>query len=135
MCNTQKDEAKGFDKICIFFAEDDEINHYFLQKAFSRYGLNVNGFYNGFDLLSAIKKEKKSKCGIILLDIQMPVMDGITCLSEIKKIRPKVPVIALTAFAMAGDREKYINLGFSEYISKPVTCEHLIEVIQKVNLR
>ncbi len=71
---------------------------------------------------------------LVLLDISLPEMDGIAVLENMRNDEKlnELPVIALTAHAMMGDREKYLNLGFNEYITKPITDEKkLFEVINK----
>ena len=69
---------------------------------------------------------------VVLLDIQMPVMDGPTCLERIRTLDEplrRIPVIALTANAMAGDRDRYLAMGFDDYVSKPFTIRSLSEAI------
>ncbi len=68
---------------------------------------------------------------VVLLDIQLPGISGFEIIKELKKIRPGVPVLAQTAFAMAGDRENCIAAGFDDYISKPVKKEVLIRKLQR----
>ncbi len=68
----------------------------------------------------------------------MPVMDGPTCLGHIRTVDGPVraiPVIALTANAMAGDRERYLAAGFTDYVSKPMTMRSLSEAIARVRAR
>lgn len=78
--------------------------------------------------LEAIKRLKKEVPSLILLDISLPGMDGPEVLQHLKKeeLTKDVPVIAITAHAMAGDREKYLELGFDDYITKPIIDENLI---------
>ncbi|RJP19950.1 MAG: response regulator [Candidatus Omnitrophota bacterium] len=82
-------------------------------------------YENGGDALAGLPIDKPD---LVLLDISLPEMDGVEVL---KHIRAKMqlhdlPVIALTAHAMVGDREKYLNLGFNDYISKPIVDENLL---------
>ena len=75
------------------------------------------------------------KPDLILMDISLPKMDGIEALAQIRQIEEikKTPVVALTAHAMIGDKEKYLNLGFDAYMSKPIVSdEDLIELIEKL---
>ena len=66
----------------------------------------------------------------------MPVMDGIECFQEIRKIDTKIPVLALTAFAANDDKEKTIALGFKGYISKPVKKKELLDTVAEIlNIR
>jgi two-component system sensor histidine kinase/response regulator len=72
---------------------------------------------------------------VVLLDCQMPVMDGYTAAREIRNLpgdRAKVPIIAMTAHAMTGDREKCLEAGMNEYITKPVKKEAIAEALARV---
>jgi two-component system cell cycle response regulator DivK len=94
----------------------------------------------GYEVLTATNGEegvnmaKEKKPDLILMDIQMPVMDGITALKILKSDeRTKdIPVIALTSYAMAGDKEKFLGLGFSDYISKPIDVNKFSNVIKSI---
>jgi CheY-like chemotaxis protein len=66
---------------------------------------------------------------LVLLDIQMPGMDGLEVLSRIREKKLKLPVIAQTAHALSGDREKYLSCGFNDYLSKPIDRNELISKI------
>ena len=84
---------------------------------------------DGFD---AIEKYKKKEYDIILMDIQMPNMDGITACNKIKELDSDTPpIVALTANAMSGDKEKYINAGLDDYLAKPITYESLQAIFHK----
>lgn len=94
----------------------------------------------GYETFTAIDGEegvriaKEKIPDLILTDIQMPVMDGIAALKELRsdKATKDIPVIALTSYAMKGDREKLLGQGFNEYIAKPIDKNNFIEVIQKI---
>lgn len=82
-------------------------------------------YENGFDALAGLRAEKHD---LVMLDISLPVMDGTLILKEIRKdigLRD-LPVIALTAHAMNGDRERYLAQGFDDYLSKPIVNENLL---------
>jgi len=93
----------------------------------------------GYEILTAMNGEegvnmaKENAPDLILMDIQMPVMDGITALNILKSDEKtkNIPVIALTSYAMTGDRERFLGLGFSDYISKPIDVNKFKEVIGK----
>ncbi len=91
-----------------------------------------------YSLLSAYNGEEAFRIArdndnidLVLMDIQMPIMNGIDSMNKIKGIRPDLPVIAFTAHAMMGDRGKYMKQGFNEYISKPVDVEVLYTLLDK----
>ena len=85
----------------------------------------VTEYENGFAALEGLPKEKPD---LVLLDVSLPEMDGTEVLRRIRadaNLRD-LPVIALTAHAMAGDREKYLAAGFEEYVTKPIVDETLL---------
>jgi CheY-like chemotaxis protein len=67
----------------------------------------------------------------VLMDIKMPVMDGNEAMKEIKKLRPSLPIIALSAFAMESDKAKAMGLGFDAYLTKPLDRKLLFQLIEK----
>jgi CheY-like chemotaxis protein len=75
--------------------------------------------------------ESNPEISLVLMDIKMPVMNGYLATKKIKKLRPDLPVIAQTAYALVGDREKAIQAGCDDYISKPILEEKLIEMLKK----
>jgi len=80
----------------------------------------------------AIEMVKQKRYDIIFMDIQMPEMDGVEATNEIRKITENnghIPVVALTANAIEGDREKYLDAGLDDYISKPISGERLEEIL------
>ncbi|MCK5774924.1 MAG: response regulator, partial [Bacteroidales bacterium] len=66
---------------------------------------------------------------LVLMDLRMPVMDGYKATKHIKSINPKIPIIALTAFAIDGDMEKALNAGCDDYLSKPISIPQLYDKI------
>ena len=111
--------------------EDNADNRLLLQALLGdRYRLVE--FDNGADALAAFAR---SLPDLVLLDISLPGMDGIEILSRIRsddRLR-RLPVIALTAHAMAGDREKYLSAGFDDYVTKPIVDE--TELIRAIDRR
>lgn len=90
---------------------------------------------NAEDGKEGLEMAKSQSPDLILMDISLPEMDGTEVLAEIKKIDEikNIPVIALTAHAMVGDKEKYLKLGFDSYVSKPILDdEELVELIESL---
>ena len=82
----------------------------------------------------AIKRVEEGEYALIFLDIQMPDMDGLEIAKRIRALRQgkkQIPIIALTANALEGDREKYLAAGMNDYISKPITGEQMEEAIKR----
>jgi signal transduction histidine kinase/DNA-binding NarL/FixJ family response regulator len=116
-------------KLKILLAEDDDLNRqtttYFLQ----REGYLVTTARNGKEALNLLETDTFD---IVLMDVQMPGIDGIAATRQIRtakngKFNPEIPVIAITAYAMQGDREKFLNAGVNDYVSKPIQFELLFE--------
>lgn len=114
----------------ILVAEDNTVNQKFALRVLQKLSYDADVVPNGEKVLEAMEKKKYD---IILMDIQMPVMDGIQATKEIyERYGDERPwIIALTAHAMAGDREKYLKYGMDEYISKPIQISDLVEALQK----
>lgn len=121
-------EAEGH----ILLVEDDLINQRVIAQILKERGYTVDIASNGVE---ALDFHQKNNYLAILMDIQLPIMDGI---ETAKLIREKegtlrhTPIIALTAFALSGDREKFMNLGVDEYLAKPITMERLFRVMDTV---
>lgn len=114
----------------VLIADDDVRNIFSLTKALESVDMNVISAVNGKEALEIL--DSRSDIDIILMDMMMPEMDGYETTRRIigKKINKKLPIIAVTAKAMAGDREKCINAGASDYISKPVDIDQLLSLLR-----
>jgi len=116
----------------ILVAEDNTNNQLLIQHLLEEYGLQVSIANNGKE---AVELYKKNSYNLVFLDINMPIMDGLTALShiiEIEKNRDKsVPKVALTANSLKGDRERYIEKGMNDYLSKPINSKKLQELLNK----
>ena len=117
--------------IKILIIDDNPLNLKVATKLLEKYNANmITTCESGFECISKIKN--KDKFDIILLDDMMPKMSGVETLKRLKEIDEfKTPVIALTANAISGMREKYIKDGFSDYLAKPIDKEQLIEVMNR----
>jgi len=122
-----------FNNIHALVAEDNLINQKLIQSVLQGFGIIVTLVNNGFE---ALQMRKENNYDVIFMDIQMPVMGGIESTREIldyeeKQRKHHVPIIALTANALAGDREKYINEGMDNYLSKPFDLEKISLLLQE----
>jgi PAS domain S-box-containing protein len=115
----------------ILAVDDNAVNRRLVQAFLARGRHAVRAVEGGHEALAALAEESFD---VVLLDVQRPVMDGPTCLRRIRTCAGPmrdVPVIALTANAMAGDRERYLAEGFTDYVSKPMTMQSLAEAIAR----
>lgn len=118
----------------ILLAEDDSINQKVMQKILREKGHYVDTANNG---QGAVDLFKEGKYDVILMDIQMPEMNGIEAAQKIKvkeDSKNRTPVIAVTAYALQGDRERFLSMGMDDYITKPIQINELFEVLDRVTL-
>lgn len=113
----------------ILIAEDEDSNYMYLQEVLSPTNINIIRATNGKEAIDmAINNPSIS---LILMDIQMPVINGYEATRQIKIIKPKIPIIAQTAYAMAEDRAKGIRAGCDDYLSKPIKASQLIDMVKQ----
>ena len=110
-------------------AEDDDSSYIYVKELLKKTKVQLVRAVNGREVIEAVKFSEKIDC--ILMDIQMPYINGYEATKEIKKLNPSIPVIAQTAFAMEGDKEKSILAGCDDYITKPVQPRYLLEKISQ----
>ncbi|MDD3476221.1 MAG: ATP-binding protein [Sulfurimonas sp.] len=134
---TKKQSRKKFDLnkskfvADVLVAEDNIINQKLIQRTLEDLGLNVTIANNGLD---AFQKRKDGKFDLIFMDIQMPFLDGVEATAEILEWeedygQAHIPIVALTANALKGDREKFLSAGLDEYTTKPLVRTEIISVL------
>lgn len=131
----QKEIKKEVSQLSVLLVEDQIINRKIVIQLLGRKGYKVSIAVNGKE---AVEKTKKEKFNIILMDVQMPVMDGFDATKQIREYEKSekihTPIVAMTAHAMKGDKEKCIAVGMDYYISKPVNPEELYTTIEKFSV-
>lgn len=110
----------------ILVAEDVESNFLFLEEVIRKTGAEVLWAKNGQE---AVEMFNNNKVDLILMDIQMPLMNGFDATKIIKKKNPDIPIISQTAYAMSEDRIKSLNAGCDDYIAKPIPSQKLIDML------
>lgn len=115
----------------VLIVEDNEKNLKLFRLIVNSLGYETLTARNGEEGVAAAKLELPD---LILMDIQMPVMDGLSAVDLLKldEGTRNIPVIALTSYAMKGDRERFLEHGFAGYLSKPVRKEDLIKAIKNI---
>ncbi|MEO5333677.1 MAG: ATP-binding protein [Magnetococcus sp. YQC-5] len=112
----------------LLLVEDNQLNQKIAREMLKNVGIHMQVAQNGHEAIARLNEEPFD---IVLMDIQMPVMDGLTA-TRLIRANPnfqKLPIIAMTAHAMTGDREKSLAAGMNEHITKPVDMRHLYEVL------
>jgi PAS domain S-box-containing protein len=119
----------------ILLAEDNAVNSHFIKTVLMNMGHAITVVENGNEALDALEK---NHFDLMLMDIQMPVMSGVDVLNVIRKLELRSgkhqKIIALTAYALIGDKEKYLKMGFDGYLSKPFKTTELMNEMARVVL-
>ncbi len=131
--------ASGPSALRILAVEDDPMSLLLIQEILTACGHQVEGVGTGREAVAAVERDSFD---LVLMDIQMPGMDGVAAVAAIRRLESegklaftvgahRLPIIALTAYAMKGDREKYLAAGMDEHLPKPVTKEQLLKVVAR----
>ncbi len=111
-------------------AEDEEYNFILVKYILEREGINTIWAKNGEEAINLFKENKD--IDLIMMDIKMPIMNGMDATIEIRKINPGIPIIAVTAYALAEDRELCLKNGCDEFVTKPINRDHLLSLTNKL---
>jgi PAS domain S-box-containing protein len=123
------DERDHMPPLRILLAEDNPINQRVTLLILKHLGYRADVASNGIEVLQALERRNYD---LILMDVQMPEMDGLKATQEIRRCWPKGPkIVAITAYALAGDKEKCLDAGMDGYIAKPVQKEELSKMLKE----
>jgi len=124
-------ESRGFVKKrkIILVAEDDITSYLYLEKIFKNKEFQLIHASNGKEAVRHVKNNPE--IDFVLMDIAMPIMDGLEATKIIKTIRPELPIIAQTAYAFSQEREKILTVGCDDYLSKPIDSAKLLRLLVK----
>ena len=118
----------------VLIAEDNRINQIYMTELLKYFGCTFDVAVNGDEALAAVQRQRYD---VVLMDCQMPEMDGFTATREIRRLEAeqhlagRIPIIALTANALKGDREHCLDAGMDDYLSKPVEATQLRDVLRR----
>ena len=116
----------------ILVADDNLVNQKLIDRALQKLGYKADIVENG---LEALEKNNQNIYDVILMDVQMPEMDGLEATGKIRQQNRNQPyIVAMTANAMAEDKEICLNAGMDDYLSKPMKLEDLVNVLEKVKM-
>ena len=125
----ESQEANTSKSPTLLIAEDQENNFLLINEILKTSGYQVIHVLNGAEAVEVCRKNRR--IDLVLMDMKMPVMDGYEATTVIKKERPDLPVIAVTAFALRGDRERAMKAGCNDYISKPFRKKELLDLLER----
>jgi len=127
------DTAPPFAPCRVLLAEDDPVSEAVITGQLRKANCDVIVAANGEQALEYLRE---SPCDLVLMDVQMPVMDGVEATRRIRRGEAgtraaEIPIIALTAYAMAGDRERFLDAGMNDYLAKPVEMQTLLDCLSR----
>jgi len=120
---------EGYKGKTILIAEDEDSNYEFLRIYLTRLDIKVLRARNGKEAVEIC--EKIPSVDLVMMDIKMPLLNGLAATKIIKEKRPGLTIIAQTAYAMASDKEEALNAGCDDYLSKPLQIDQLIEMLNR----
>jgi len=112
----------------ILIAEDEEDNYFLLEEFLKETNVKLLWAKDG---LETVEMFKNNKVNLVLLDIKIPKLSGYEVVNKMKKMNPKTPVIAQTAYALTGDKERILEAGCDDYLAKPIEIEGIFNMINK----
>ena len=118
----------NWEKHTILIVEDDYSSVFYLKEILKDTGVNLEITGDGENAVQICRDNKS--ISLVLMDIQLPLLDGLEATRKIKSIRPELPIIAQTAYAMPYDLENCTEAGCDDYITKPID---MLELLEKVN--
>jgi PAS domain S-box-containing protein len=135
--NSETDQGLDVTPRSILLAEDNTLNMTFLTHFLERAGHKVTGAKDGREVLRFLSEKNFD---IVLMDIHMPKPDGLETTALIRNdtsgtFDPDIPIIALTAYAMKGDRERFLEAGMNDYITKPVDIKNMLEIVERKSFK
>lgn len=124
----QKENYTWIDKT-ILVVEDIDLNFLYISELLKSTGTQIIHAVNGKDAVDRCQKD--TNISLVLMDIYMPIMNGYEATRQIKQLRPTLPIIVQTAYAMAEDRKRAMEAGCDDFIAKPIGKEELLSKIER----
>ena len=120
---------------CILLVEDNELNSEIAAEILNEYGFLVDTAENGAEAVEKVKNSKPGNYDLVLMDVQMPVMNGYDATKRIRALEDPalagITILAMTANAFDEDRKKALECGMDGFLSKPIVIEKLLDALQK----
>ena len=118
----------------ILVAEDNTINQRVIQMLLKNLGISAHIVSNGVEVVEAVRANP-GRYPLILMDCHMPEMDGFEASAKIRALGEELPIVAVTADAMPGTRERCLTAGMNDYINKPIKVDELAAILEKWSQR
>ena len=112
----------------ILVAEDVASNYLFIDILLRSENYDVIHAMNGYEAVETVRRQDVD---LVLMDLKMPVMDGLTAIEKIREFKPDLPIIVLTASILPSNRETAFHVGCNDYMTKPIDSKFLMETIAK----
>lgn len=113
----------------VLIAEDDEVSYQFLNTVFSKLNIPTLRAKTGTEAIDICKSNMD--VNLVLMDIKMPILDGLSATKEIKAHRPDLIIVAQTAYALNSEKAEFLRDGCDDYLSKPIDLDSLFNIIRK----
>ena len=123
--------TSGSNKPLVLIVEDDDLNLLYMKSVLGIIGCDSIQAINGAEAVDLCKHNPD--ISIVLMDIRMPVMNGVEATKLIREFKPELPIIATTAYALTGDEHRLLEAGVTDYLAKPINKEKLIDILKKYN--
>ena len=130
----EAEKKTNFEGKKVLLVDDNELNREIAQEILEDCGIKVTTACNGSKAVEYIQNAKPADCDLVLMDVQMPIMDGYEATRRIRKldsVMAKIPIIAMTANAFADDQQAALDAGMNEHVPKPVNVTKLKEVLSR----
>jgi signal transduction histidine kinase/ActR/RegA family two-component response regulator len=127
---TERAQPLGYKKNTVLVAEDDNVSYSLIETTLKKKGIGLIRAINGIETIEFFKQNREN-ISAILMDLKMPELDGIEATKQIREIDKEIPIIAQTAFALAGDKELALAAGCTDYITKPLKHHELLAILHQ----
>lgn len=128
--HTEEQPQYQWNNRVVLITEDEEVNFFYLKTLLKKTEARIIRAKNGKEAVDIIA-EHKGEIDLILMDLNMPVMDGYEAMRRIKSKHPHIPIIAQTAYTLNNDRHKCLKAGFNDYIAKPINRVALFRMVNE----
>lgn len=125
-------ESADVNKLLVLIAEDEESSYLYMEAIMKMIGCKYILASNGAEAVEMCKQNEE--INLALMDVKMPVMNGLEATLVIRKFRPDLPIIATTAYAQIGEEHRFLSLGFDGYLVKPIKKENFLALLAKLKL-